>query len=948
VALVHTWDHAAKQAALERPRPGEGPILLRTLDGIPAVIVRADATLADLRRAAPAAVREVAPGVWELARAVWVVNNATLAVRAPEVRELRLLSRARTFSTLTTRGGSLDLAGTRHRKLVIRSWQAGRGGPDERLDGGRGAVGAGGPGRLDAADARFEDLGFFHGRLSGVAVTAPRGGAHPSGRFVRSDFVGNYFGAYTFEARDIAWIGNRFLDNIVYGLDPHDDSDGFLVQDNVAAGNGRHGIIFSRLCDRNVIRDNVSERNGWHGIVLDDGKRGDGPSTGNRIFGNVVRDNGKAGISLDGSGANRVYANRIEGQAIGIRLLGRSLGNTITGNRILGPASVGIFVDAPSAANAIAGNRVLGAPTAVRIRGADATIVRGNDLLDAAAHGLIVDRAGRRPATGVVVEDNTITGRGTSPILVRASPRPERRHNRVVWDYPTARDVARALGWVIGPGLWLVIVGLAALGPALFGIGGAAAQLRAVGGVAVIAVGVVAFVAVTAASGPRATALARVSLHPPLDPRLAATEEVDPAARPLALRILSKQGHRTHPTWYHDSQAVQVGGAFTVAWNGRGEVRAARLRAGDLKILDKTRLSHAALGGSVDSTGTDTDRHDVPALVVDAARRTHFVYGGGSVAARSPTQGPYTRALRRGRRLRSLSPERTLSTGGGAAFDFETVVDGAGVQHVIGQRGRGNTGSLVDLRLAPDGRWLAPRQLIAGGFRADACVFGGRPRGCNRFAIARVAVDTQGALHLVWGYSEASLGDKCRTDSGHCDNNLYYAISRDGGATWRNAAATATVRVDRGRSLAHDDRRFLVATGHIGLFKAVSTDRSGPLIVGTVADGTRSELVAWRLAGRRWRRAVIARSGDAAVRSWNGSLVLRHDPTGFTLWTPTGDRIFRFSSTDGLSWRRALAYRGAAWSLTGTHAHGGELLMWRGVQHDDHSDVMVALMPAGR
>ena len=130
----------------------------------------------------------------------------------------------------------------------------------------------------------------------------------------------------------------------------------------------------------------------------------------------------------------------------------------------------------------------------------------------------------------------------------------------------------------------------------------------------------------------------------------------------------------------------------------------------------------------------------------------------------------------------------------------------------------------------------------------------------------------------------------------------------------------------------------------------MASDRHGPLLVGSVVDGERSRLVAWQMVKGRWRERLIARSGDGGVASWNGSLVLRHDPSGFTLWTPTGDRIFRFDSVDGGRWRRALAYRGAAWSLTGARAgaRGREVLMWRGGQRDDRSEVMIGTFPAGR
>jgi hypothetical protein len=263
---------------------------------------------------------------------------------------------------------------------------------------------------------------------------------------------------------------------------------------------------------------------------------------------------------------------------------------------------------------------------------------------------------------------------------------------------------------------------------------------------------------------------------------------------------------------------------------------------------------------------------------------------------------------------------------------------------------RGDTGSLVELRLTPDGRWLPPRRVIAGGFRENACVLDGRARGCNRFAIARLTSGPEGQLHLVWGYSEASLGGKCETDRGYCDNDLFYAVSGDGGATWLNADRSTVVHVGRGHAISHDDPAFRVAAGSIGLFKAVAVTAGGPVIVHTEVDDDRATLVARRLRQERWLRTIIARPGEAGVRSWSGSPVLRRDGSFLTLWVPTGDRIFRFASPDGRAWRSSLAYRGPAWSVTGIPSgrKREHVLIWRGAQQHDRSEVVAALMPAGR
>jgi hypothetical protein len=97
------------------------------------------------------------------------------------------------------------------------------------------------------------------------------------------------------------------------------------------------------------------------------------------------------------------------------------------------------------------------------------------------------------------------------------------------------------------------------------------------------------------------------------------------------------------------------------------------------------------------------------------------------------------------------------------------------------------------------------------------------------------------------------------------------------------------------------------------------------------------------------RLSVIARPGHAGVRSWSGAPVLRRDASALTVWIPTGDRIFRFSSADGRTWRSALAYKRPAWALTGTASgtRRHHLIIWRGAQQDDRSEVVAALMPAG-
>lgn len=438
---------------------------------------------------------------------------------------------------------------------------------------------------------------------------------------------------------------------------------------------------------------------------------------------------------------------------------------------------------------------------------------------------------------------------------------------------------------------------------------------------------------------------------PPSSARAAPPGDVEPAAAPLALRVITNAGHPTHPTWYHNSQLALIEDRLFVAWNGDRRVVATELRADDLEVVGERQVNVAELGGSVDSTQTDTNRHDVPALVVDGDGRLHMVYGGGSISGIGRgDNGPYTRRAAEPEDIHSWEDEKALDIGGGAAFDFEAAQDGSGVQHLVGQRGRGFTGSLIELRLAPDGTWLEPRLVVQGGFSKEGCVLNGSPSGCNRFAIARLWSDTEGKrLHLTWGYSEASLSGKCQTDFGFCDHDLFYAYSDDEGASWKDASGQTAIQVSDG-PIDHGDPRFRVEQGHVGLFKAVVGGPHGPIVIFTSIQDDVANLYALRLEAGEWRRFLIARGGDLGVRSWKGSLVLRSDTDGYTLWTPTGGRIFRFFSQDGETWVPSLAYRGPAWSLTGIPARtpSEQLLVWRGERREDSSDVVVARLPAGR
>ena len=438
-----------------------GPVVRRVTRAADGIVVTADQTLPEVAAKAPRLVHEVDPGVWVVHRDIHVINNARLLVAWPQVKEVRLVSTPRHFASIIARNGHLEFRGQRagnQRRMLIRSWNPLQRAVDRDFDDGRSFVAARRRSRLTIADTRFEYLGFYQGTVSGVA-THSTDGKESTGDVRRSRFSHNYFGAYTYESENMTWFDNEFTDNHVYGFDPHDASSRFVVRDNYAARNGRHGIIFSRNCDDNRIVGNVSENNRWHGIVLDDGKHADGPSNNNLIAGNVVRGNKRVGISIDGSHSNVVSDNDVYGSRYGVRVIRDSYGNRITGNRLTASSEYGIFLDGQPGRGpivrdtVISDNVIRGAETGVRMRNTARTEATDNVVRGVFSHGFKVDGSEDR-ATRIV--GNRILGHGPAPVYVepRVVGEVSAEGNTHRWNYPFAHDLARLLGWFVGPALW--------------------------------------------------------------------------------------------------------------------------------------------------------------------------------------------------------------------------------------------------------------------------------------------------------------------------------------------------------------------------------------------------------------------------------------------------------------------------------------------------------------
>jgi hypothetical protein len=475
-----------------------------------------------------------------------------------------------------------------------------------------------------------------------------------------------------------------------------------------------------------------------------------------------------------------------------------------------------------------------------------------------------------------------------------------------------------------------------------------------------------------------AAAVAAVLATPtgPSAPLAAAVVHARPASAlrstgQLATRA-TRYGHPSHPVWYHDTVAVRVGDALYVAWTSSRST--ARFRR--FGLSERTWLGPAAAVSTTaldchcsDSTGTNPNRHDVPALAADPAGWVYAVFGGGTASAMGDHTGPYL-AVTTTPGGSVFGPPVRLAIPG-AAYDVEAVRSASGTTHMIGQQGRNpaGAGSLLYLRLrpgtagAPGSLDFAPegyRTLVRGGEDPKACAWRQVP-GCDVYVIGRLASGPApgggSMLALAWGWSEGNLSNSCGDPAGFCNHGLYFARSLDGGDTWTNADGSASVSLATG-PIAYGDPRFQVVAPKVdvGLYKAVilTGPASGtPSIVyepgADLASGGMMA-VARLVPGTGW----VRRRFDIS-RPWNDPVVARPGRSGgVDVWADIAQSGAHASSIE--QWvvpsvgpaRRSELVVGPNWFLTGTPIPlWREALVFRAERRTTSSSVAVTLLHAG-
>jgi parallel beta-helix repeat protein len=198
------------------------------------------------------------------------------------------------------------------------------------------------------------------------------------------------------------WIGNTLANNAAYGFDPHDLSNDFVVQNNIAHGNGRHGFIFSRGCDRSVLRNNTSYDNRGHGFMIDDGRTADAPnakasrlpSNDSVLIGNRAYDNDGSGIEIEGGTGTVVKNNVLERNHVGVRIK-NDASVIVENNRIAGSALAGVDVLTGADRVLIRNNTITGGWASIALGDKNAAQLAINNLQDASTPLAIAGQAVR-------------------------------------------------------------------------------------------------------------------------------------------------------------------------------------------------------------------------------------------------------------------------------------------------------------------------------------------------------------------------------------------------------------------------------------------------------------------------------------------------------------------------------------------------------------------------
>lgn len=246
-------------------------------------------------------------GVYTLGFPLMIARGASLTIRGEDVKELRL---SRERGSFISNSGNLFILKTR-----IVGWSDKENAPTAFLGKRvfRPFINVWSGAQFYAAGSVFDSLGYLRGKSYGISFSSCRfclesspDLARPTGALVGNTFTRLYYGFYSYEADDVAIVGNVYNNNIIYGIDPHDRSRRLIIARNETYGTGKkHGIIVSREVRNSWIFENYSHDNHGSGIMIDRA------SGGNTIANNTAAYNKGDGIVLFESQDILSYNNRV-------------------------------------------------------------------------------------------------------------------------------------------------------------------------------------------------------------------------------------------------------------------------------------------------------------------------------------------------------------------------------------------------------------------------------------------------------------------------------------------------------------------------------------------------------------------------------------------------------------------------------------------------------------
>ena len=350
-------------------------------------------------------IEELAPKEWYLKASIFASAGVTLVLDKKEVEWLKLESNSRRFVILRSQNGDIQINGVK-----ITSWDAYKKDYDRDMTDGRSFIVAKNLGRMDIYNSELAYLGYpvtpahtvspygVSWKLSNVNLKK----ALLTGEVLNSKFHHNYFGAYTFGATGMVWKGNEFYENVRYGLDPHDDSNGFLVENNKFHSNGSHGLIFSKRCINNTIRNNLSYNNKLHGIMLHELSNSN-LIENNTLYGNID------GVALDHSSNNTIRANRIYENNRGIRANKKSVENIIEKNIITKNSQYGVYLYKEGDKNIIRNNTFTKNTNAVYLK-SNKNEVTNNIIKDSQVGIYFLGKASQNRVEGNEVQNSRLYG----------------------------------------------------------------------------------------------------------------------------------------------------------------------------------------------------------------------------------------------------------------------------------------------------------------------------------------------------------------------------------------------------------------------------------------------------------------------------------------------------------------------------------------------------------